>query len=224
MEDLLKVLGFDTSGAGCSAAVLVDGKVLAHRAEILGRGHAERLLPMIREVLEEAGVGPRELDLLGVTTGPGAFTGLRIGLAAARGLALATGKPVLGITSFDALAKEVPETALSGRSLVVAIDSKREAPFLAVFGDMGSGPEKMAPVMPGDWPSWLPDGPLLLVGDAAPSVLEALPGRDIRLGEPRLPDAVGIARLAEAAWRLGERPEARPLYLRAPDTTLPRRP
>ncbi len=222
MEDLLKVLAFDTSGAGCSAAVLVEGRLLAHRAEILGRGHAERIMPMIREVMEEAGVEPRSLDLLGVTTGPGAFTGLRIGLAAARGLALAIGAPALGITSFDALATEVPEEARSGRLLVVAIDSKRDAPFLAVYGKKGEMTGTASPVMPADWEIWLPEGPLLLVGDAAARLAQALPGRDILVAPPRLPDAAAVARLAEAAFRRGERPAARPLYLRAPDTTLSR--
>lgn len=218
----MRVLAFDTSGAGCAAAVLSDGVVLAHRAEILGRGHAERIMPMIREVMQEADVAPRALDLLGVTTGPGAFTGLRIGLAAARGLALATGVPALGITSFDTLASEVPPDARRGRHLVVAIDSKREAPFLALYDETGCSPLKAAPVLPSDWSAWLPDAPLLLIGDAAAQLMEGLPGRDAEAVGLRLPAAPVVARLAEAKWRGGEHPPPRPLYLRAADTTMPR--
>jgi tRNA threonylcarbamoyladenosine biosynthesis protein TsaB len=103
------VLAFDTSAGACSAAVLGgDGTVLARRCEALERGHAERLLPMLRDVLAEAGVEIADLALLAVTIGPGTFTGIRIGLAAARGLALASGLPLVGVTSLEAVAASVP--------------------------------------------------------------------------------------------------------------------
>ncbi len=102
----MKVLAFDCSGASCSAAVLIDDRPAAQRFAPMERGHAETLLPMIETVLREAALTPAALDLLAVTVGPGSFTGLRIGLAAARGLALARKLPAIGVTSFDAVNAE----------------------------------------------------------------------------------------------------------------------
>src|SRR5215467_10709212 len=99
----MKVLAFDCSGASCSAAVLIDDRPAAQRFAPMERGHAETLLPMIETVLREAGLTPAMLDLLAVTVGPGSFTGLRIGLAAGRGLALARALPAIGVPSFDAV-------------------------------------------------------------------------------------------------------------------------
>ena len=98
----LKVLGFDCAGSGCAAAVLAGDRVVARRAEKLERGQAARLMPLIAETLKEAGLVPADLDLIAVTTGPGGFTGIRIGLAAARGLALAAGIPAVGVSNFAA--------------------------------------------------------------------------------------------------------------------------
>lgn len=97
------VLGFDTSAAHCAAALLGGGRVLAARAEEMGRGQAERLLPLLEAVLAEGGVCWRDLDRIGVGVGPGNFTGIRISVAAARGLALALGIPAIGVSSFDAI-------------------------------------------------------------------------------------------------------------------------
>jgi tRNA threonylcarbamoyladenosine biosynthesis protein TsaB len=145
---MVTVLGFDCAGRGCSAAVLRDGEVGARRAEVMERGQAEALLPMISAVLEEAGVAATVLDLIAVTTGPGAFTGLRIGLAAARGLALASGVPVLGVTSFAAVATGVRSEDFAGRPLVVALDSKRAELFLQVFAAPGAPQGEGALVAP----------------------------------------------------------------------------
>lgn len=98
------VLGFDTSAAHCAAALLSGDRVLVARSEEMGRGQAERLMPLLEEVLAQAGLGWRDLARLGVGVGPGNFTGIRIAVAAARGLALALDIPVLGISTFDAIA------------------------------------------------------------------------------------------------------------------------
>ncbi len=96
------ILGFDTSAAHCAAALLSGDRVIASRAEDMGRGQAERLMPLLEDVLKEAGIGWSDLDAIGVGVGPGNFTGIRISVSAARGLALALDIPAIGVNSFEA--------------------------------------------------------------------------------------------------------------------------
>jgi tRNA threonylcarbamoyladenosine biosynthesis protein TsaB len=220
---MLRVLGFDCAGRGCAAAVLADGAVAASRSNPMERGQAEALLPLIASVLAEAATSLDELDLIAVTVGPGGFTGLRIGLAAARGLALATGLPVIGVTNFCAIAAAVPSDQ-RGDPVVVALDSKRAELFLQVFGADGEELGLGALVALEDAAAFVPAGRLLLAGDGAERLAPVLAGRARCLPGPGLPDPAVVARLGLAAWRPGEHPALpRPLYLRAPDTSLPRR-
>jgi tRNA threonylcarbamoyladenosine biosynthesis protein TsaB len=222
---VVSILAFDSGGAACTAAVLRDGTVAARRLEAMERGHAEALMPMIAAVLAEAGTEVAALDLIAVTAGPGAFTGLRIGLAAARGLALASGVPALGITRFAAAAAAVPRERQAGRRVVVALDSKRRELYLQVFAE-GEAEGDGALVPPEAVADWLPPGRLLLAGDAAASLARLIVARQgvEQAPGPGLIDAADVARLAAAAWRPGLRPPPpQPLYLRAPDTTAPRR-
>ncbi|WP_444870364.1 tRNA (adenosine(37)-N6)-threonylcarbamoyltransferase complex dimerization subunit type 1 TsaB [Rhodobacter capsulatus] len=108
------VLGFDTSAAHCAAALVRGGTVLATRAEDMAKGQAERLMPLLEELLAEAGLGWHDLDALGVGTGPGNFTGVRISVAAARGLALGLGIPAVGVSVFEALAQDAPPPGRGG--------------------------------------------------------------------------------------------------------------
>jgi tRNA threonylcarbamoyladenosine biosynthesis protein TsaB len=222
---VVSILAFDSAGPGCSAAVWRDGDILSRRSAAMERGQAEHLVPMIATVLEEAGIRATGLDLIAVTTGPGAFTGLRIALATARGLALASDVPVMGVTSFAAVAAQVPLAERQGRRLIVALESKRAEFYLQAFGKNGQAEGEGGLVAPADCDRWLPDEPLLLAGDAAERLAAALPKRAMaRASSPGIPDAAVIARLAAAAWRPGTRPPPpRPLYLRPPDTTQPRR-
>ncbi len=217
------VLGFDCAGRGCSAAILIGDRVVAERALPMERGQAAALLPMIEAVLTDAGLRIAALDLLAVTIGPGGFTGLRIGLAAARGLSLAAARPLAGVTSFAAVAAAVPEQLRAGRRLVVALDSKRNEIFLQCFADDGSAAGAAALVGPDELASWLSPGPLILAGDAALRLADGLRGRDVVLAPgDGLPRAGDVARLGAAAWRSGAPlPRAEPLYLRAPDTSVP---
>ncbi|TJZ90459.1 tRNA (adenosine(37)-N6)-threonylcarbamoyltransferase complex dimerization subunit type 1 TsaB [Paracoccus gahaiensis] len=98
------VLGFDTSAAHCAAALLRGDVLIATRHEDMAKGQAERLMPLMEEMLAGAGLGWRDLDAIGVGTGPGNFTGIRIGVAAARGLALALRIPSIGVGAPEALA------------------------------------------------------------------------------------------------------------------------
>jgi len=217
----MKVLGFDCACRGCAAAVLVDGEVAASRSTPMERGQAEALLPLIDGVLARAGLRLAGLDLIAVTVGPGGFTGVRIGLAAARGFALATGLPLVGVTSFAAVAAAVPAAARAGRTLVVALDSKRDELFLQAFTQSGAlEPVMVAPV---DAAGLVPAGPLLLAGDAAARLAPEFGERARMAAGDGLPDPVDVARLGLAAWQPGMRPDLpRPFYMRAPDTTVAR--
>nr|WP_101067789.1 tRNA (adenosine(37)-N6)-threonylcarbamoyltransferase complex dimerization subunit type 1 TsaB [Roseovarius salinarum] len=96
-------LGFDTSGPHCAAVLLRDGAVVASAADDMGHGQAEHLVPMLERILAEANVGWADLDRIGVGIGPGNFTGIRIAVATARGLALALERPAVGVSSFRAI-------------------------------------------------------------------------------------------------------------------------
>ncbi len=219
------VLALDAAGAACSVALWRDGGVRASRMEAMRRGQSERLVPMIQEVLAEAKTGFRDLDAVATTVGPGGFTGVRIGLATARGLALAWRRPLLGFSNFLVLAAAAePETG--GTAAIAAlIDAKRRDLYAQAF-DAGLAPlGAPVAVLPEALEAHLPEGPLLLVGDGVPQALPALraAGRDPVLSKaPGLSDAVHLARLAAAAELPPPgAPAPAPLYLRPPDVTLP---
>lgn len=218
-----KILGFDCAGGFCAAAVLAGDRVAAARAEKLERGQAARLMPLIAETLAEAKLAPADLDLIAVTTGPGGFTGIRIGLAAARGLALAAGIPAVGVSNFAASAASSPPASRQGRALVVAIESKREEFYLQVFAPSSDEGGEGRLVHPRDLGDFLPAGKLLLTGDAALRLLPWLKDRDAAVAPGAgPPDPAKVALLGLELWLKGETAPPRPLYLRAPDTTLPR--
>jgi tRNA threonylcarbamoyladenosine biosynthesis protein TsaB len=210
----MKVLAFDCSGASCSAAVVIDDAPAAQCFAAMERGHAEALLPMIETVLRESALAPAVIDLLAVTVGPGSFTGLRIGLAAARGLALANNIPAIGFTSFDA----VITGADDGSPLIVALESKRAELFLQRRDR--ADPRLPALVPQTEWAAIMPQGPCRLAGDGAARLAAALARRDVTVlpGHGR-PDPVALAHLGAARWRAGIRAPLLPLYLHAPDTT-----
>ncbi len=221
----MNILAFDTTAAGCSAAIVdAGGTILAHRALNLPHGHAEHLMPMVRDVLAEAALKVAALDLIAVTTGPGTFTGIRVGLAAARGLALASGVPLLGVTSFAAVAAAVTPTERAGRTLVVAIESRRADIFVQTFGADGAAATP-ASVSPELLARWLPRGELLFAGDAAArarAILDAAGRGAMPARHDGPPDAAYVARAALAVWRPGAMPPPpSPFYLREPDVTVP---
>lgn len=215
----MRVLAFDTALASCSVAVFDDDRTLAQRSAAMPRGQAERLMPMIEAVRDDAGLTLADIDLICVTVGPGTFTGVRIGIAAARGLALATDAPVLGLTTCEAIAAGVddePEAAV-----LVAMDARRDELYVQAFGP------RRTPLAPpvltrraavGDS---APATGGLIVGSAAEQVLPLLPGFRLADASP-LPRAGCFGRFV--AGRSGDaRPgrELTPLYLRAPDARLP---
>jgi len=218
----MRVLAFDSSGGGCSAAALSGERVLATDSAPMLRGQAEHLVPMIARVMAAAGLGFGELDLIAVTLGPGAFTGVRIGIATAQGLALATGAPALGLGSFEAVAAAVPASLLEGRALLVAIESRREELYLQAFDGAWRPLGKGALVSADHWRSTAPPGPLVLAGDGATRLAPVLGDSDITIAPGRGDiDGAALARLAVERWQAGFRTERlKPRYLHAPDVTL----
>lgn len=208
------VLGLDTALGACSAAVLAQGRALAVLSEPMLRGHQERLALMTQAAMEQAGLSFAALDRIGVTVGPGSFTGLRVGLAFAKGLGLALGKPVVGVSALEALAASEPDANLT----LAAIDARRGQIYLQAFS---GGRAVMAPdVLPVETAAarlaeFNPQGRTLIVGSGA-LLLEGLVPH-ARIIPRAAPDPLAVARLAQA------RPlaPARPLYLRAPDAKLP---
>lgn len=220
------LLAFDTAQGALSAAVTDGGDVLASSFEPRSRGHAEALMPLLEAMLAEAALGFADLDGLAVTIGPGTFTGLRVGLAAARGLALARSLPLAGVTTLEAVAE--PAGAEADETCVALFDARREEVYMQAFGPA------LAPLTPplliplDEAPAHLPAGKLVLVGTGASLLaprLEAA-GRPFRLSPAKpQPDAEAVARIALAriAGRGLDafRAPPDPLYIRAPDAKLP---
>lgn len=220
---MTSILALDAAGAACSAALWRDGGVVSHRFEPMRRGHAERLVPMIEAVMADGATAYADLDRLAVTLGPGGFTGVRIGLATARGLALATGRPLVGVSSFLVLAAAAKAEAPPDGSLVVTIDAKRRDLYLQVFAaDLRPRSEPCA-IMPAALADVLPPGALVLVGDGAAQAAPALAAAGRGYSLSRAPALVDAARLAELVAAEDSEIAAGgavvPLYLRPPDVT-----
>lgn len=213
MADLL--LAIDTANERCSAALisLAEGAIIALREEEIGRGHAERLMGVISEVLAEAGAGWREVAKLGVCIGPGSFTGIRVGVACVRGLELSLKAPAVGVSTLEALAE--PEW-LEGPVLAVH-DARRGEVYAALFAKGGEAlrpPEALTPDALEDFAAQAGAG-LRVVGTGASIAREAMAEDGVVfLTERRLADVAALARLA--ADRAPVRPPL-PLYLRGAD-------
>lgn len=219
----MTILAFDCAGAACSALLWRDGKVLARRDRKMTHGQAEVLVPMIREAMAAADLGFHQLAAIATTLGPGSFTGLRAGLATARGLALASGLACYGFDTFTAFANATSEAERAGRELLVAIDTRRDDLFVQGF-DSELRPRGEATVARvAEAAALVSSVPLLLTGDATADLAQALraAGRDVILSATAgTIDAAIVARLAAEAMAAGMPPApVRPLYLRAPDVT-----
>src|SRR5947208_8291712 len=198
----MRVLAIDTALEACSAAVLdTGGGITASESVAMTRGHAETLMPLIARVMNSAGIEFAQLDRIAVTTGPGSYTGLRVGISAARGIALAAGKPAIGLSTLAGLA--APLIAVDDSTHVVAaIDARHDHVYLQVFGT--GGRTLVAPRI-----ATLRDalraamaGPARIVGSAASQLAAAWPeGADqpLSVEQRAAPDIDWIARLGAAA-------------------------
>jgi tRNA threonylcarbamoyl adenosine modification protein YeaZ len=226
----MRVLAIDTALDACSAAVLdTEAGLLAGETVEMTRGHAEALMPLIAQVMENGRINFDALDRVAVTVGPGSFTGLRVGISAARAIALSISRPAVGLSTLSAYA--APYMSADDSSPVVAvIDARHEQVYLQVFGPGGRtlvGP-RITTIR--EAVRAASTGAVRLVGSAAKLVAAAWTTKENRpaLVEARpSPDIEWVARLGAAA--VAEQAPARPQYLRAPDAqpqdaaSLPRR-
>jgi tRNA threonylcarbamoyladenosine biosynthesis protein TsaB len=222
----VNILAVDTALGACSAALLADGRILARDHCEMQRGHAEALAPMVESVMREAELNFSALDKIAVTTGPGTFTGQRVGLAFARALGLALKRPVIGVTTLDAMAEEALAKAANPVWAIAAADAKRGEVYLG--GRAASGETLFAPeliqldAVAARIAAFVSScgRSLVIAGTAAEAVLPLLQRAGLvpSDGGVRQPNAVFVAKLA-AGVTGGSPPK--PLYLRAPDAKLP---
>jgi tRNA threonylcarbamoyl adenosine modification protein YeaZ len=227
----MRVLAIDTALGACSAAVLDTeyGGIVASESLPMVRGHAEALMPLLQRVMNQARMGFPDIDRIAVTTGPGSFTGLRVGIAAARGMALAADKPAVGLSTLSAYA--APHMAADERlPVVAAIDARHAHVYLQVFtpGARTFAAPRLAPLR--EAVQAAAATPCCIVGSAAQAVAAALSAND---AAPTAVDARGAPDIAWVA-RMGavvpeDQSPLKPQYLRAPDAQpqnaaqLPRR-
>lgn len=206
------VLAFDTSAAHCAAALLLDGHVTT-RVDEMAKGQAEHLIPMLEEVLQRAGVAWTELDAIGVGVGPGNFTGIRISVSSARGLALGLAKPAIGVSTLEAQVFGVSSPVLSCH------DARRDRAYIQI---LNAGPNSTTPQLcelsRTAFPTTNKIEDLVVVGNVAAEISAIT---HVPVGPVVCHMIEGVAQIA--AKRIGQnnaRPS--PLYLRAADAAPPR--
>ena len=213
------VLAIDTALDACAAGVLDTdaNRLIAHESQAMKRGHAEALMPLLARVIKDSGIGFAALDSIAVTTGPGSFTGLRVGISAARGIALAAEKPVVGVTTLAAYAAPRLREH-GGHPILSAIDARHDhiyfqmvagdgtsliAPRVASIDEALAAARFGAPQLVGNAARMLADR--WLSGTEAPVLIDTQPAPDIQW----------VAWLGAAVDP--ETSPARPCYLRPPD-------
>ena len=197
----MRILVLESCGSSCSVGVFQDGRVLAHAQEKMQRGQDARLMPMIVAALAQAKCAFSDIDRIAVTRGPGSFTGVRVGLAAARGIGFATGKPVIGIDRFSIYKSLHP----SAKNLLVVIDSKRAELFCKFFPQTGKAQDAC-----------------MMTESEIREFTAAQTDTEIA-GDIATPDDDVLAACAQLAVQAdANNPDflPRPLYLRAPDVTF----
>jgi tRNA threonylcarbamoyladenosine biosynthesis protein TsaB len=226
----VRLLAIDTALAACSVAVFDSdaNRILVNQSLPMTRGHAEALMPLVERVMADARTDFAGIDRIAVTTGPGSFTGLRVGIAAARGIALAAEKPAIGVTTL--LAYAAPYLTEGRFPIIAAIDARHDHVYFQVFAPGGRprGEPRLAPLH--EAAEAAAATPARLVGSAAQTVSAALSDSaaiPVSVESRLAPDVAWVARLGALAAEDAAPPV--PQYLRAPDaqpqyaTHLPRR-
>jgi tRNA threonylcarbamoyladenosine biosynthesis protein TsaB len=217
----MNILAFDTCFDGCSVCVAErrgDSVVpLSFLMERFETGHAERLIPMIGEAMQQAHLSFDHLSRIAVTVGPGTFTGTRIGVAAARALALATGAQTVGVSSLAVMA-EVARREVTSAALAVVVDARRGEVYAQLFGAGGGLDAKSPPqLLSIEDAAQIGDGAIVFVGSGSAAVAAAARGRREAVARlpDLLPDAKALAHIG-GALEASDAPLV-PFYLRPPD-------
>jgi tRNA threonylcarbamoyladenosine biosynthesis protein TsaB len=224
----MRILAIDTALEACAAGVVeMPDRVLAQESAAMARGHAEALMPLIARVMDQASLKFEHLDRIAVTVGPGSFTGLRVGIAAARGIALASGKPAVGVSTLAAFASPYL-SAGEKQPIAAAIDARHDNVYFEMFGPGGRilVTPRLVPVRDAVRAA---SGAAVLVGSGAAVLARGWPEGAARpaFETQAAPNITAVARLGAAAD--AARASPKPLYLRPPDARpqdaarLPRR-
>lgn len=222
----LTVLAIESASLACSVVVAAGKTILCAERVDSRYGQAEALLPIVDAAVRKAGLAPAALDLVAVSVGPGSFTGIRVGLAAARGIALATGARIVGVSNFEAVAATISASRRhAAQSLLVALESRREDIFVGLFDRALRPAGPPAGVMPAALSKMVREkigaAPLLIAGDAGQRAALALADReDINVLDSSAPDAAGVLLAGLCDPQGMDVGAPRPLYLRPPDVTV----
>lgn len=214
----MRILAIDTALDHCAACVTVQGDELPLAAEslLMARGHAEALLPLIERVMARSGGDFDTLDRVAVTVGPGSYTGLRVGLSAARAIGLAAGTPVVGVGTLSALLAPLLSESVAG-TIVAAVDARHGAVYVQALST-GSGDGLAPTYLPVEAAAErLGAGPVTLAGSGARALTAALSARGVAatVADVSGPDIAAVAQLGLVADPDHALP--RPMYLRGPD-------
>lgn len=225
----MRVLAFDTAMNGCTAGVLdtEDDSCIAE-SEPMNRGHAEKLVPLIQSVLTRSRFDFPDLGLIATTVGPGAFTGLRIGLSTARALGLALNIPVIGVTTLNVLASAYFAGHQTDKNVLVLIETKRTDFYGQLFDAEGSALSEPFALAAETIARAYLDKATILIGDASARFLSLLDPQQKCVVEAvdgfEIPDPSFIARIGFALWESGDTDSpAEPLYLRDADVSQSKR-
>ena len=207
----MKILALETSAAACSATLCRDGELTAQFFQNSGMTHSRNLLPMVDALLRDSGHTLEEVDVIAVAAGPGSFTGLRIGVATAKGLAWPGNKPCAPCSTLESMAW--PLAHLEGRLIVCAMDARRQQVYNALFLARGGGLERLTPdraISLAELGEELKkyENPKIAVGDGAQlcynTLAEQVPGLELAPRHLRQQSAWGVARAAEELIARGE--------------------
>jgi tRNA threonylcarbamoyladenosine biosynthesis protein TsaB len=222
----MRALAIDTSTPRGGVLLSSDGTVVVYLQNDDPKLHAERLMPLIERAFAEAGWSASQLDLVGCGIGPGSFTGVRIGLATAKGIALALERPIVGVSSL--LAMSSAAECRDDELILSLLDARKGEVFWAIYDRAGAllaGPGHAPNDAVGRLGGALAERPRVVVGEIAAQVALDLPGvRLFRSEQSDLPHAYQVARVALARLARGEADDVHglePVYVRPPDITMP---
>ncbi len=201
----MRVLAFDTSAGHVSASLIDNGQVCACLHEDMARGQAERLMPLLQEVLSQAGMVWKDLDRIGVGVGPGNFTGIRISVSAARGLSLGLGIPAIGVSCLAAQALEL-------NNVISCLPAPRDQAYIQLFSDKIALDPQLCKLAQDEMPDWSLSTDAKVVGPNADAVAKVTTSQIV---QAKYPLAEAIARCAASSTDITTR--AAPLYLKPAD-------